>query len=581
MEGPELHVFGRLAPGATLEQARAELATVGRRAAAAHPRTHERLRLTVLPYTRDHVENLDHPLVARALWLLRLLVGGLLLVVAGNLAILVYARTVARTGEIAVRSALGASRSRILAQLFVEAAALSALGAVAGLAVARVVLGWMESRISVTDELPFWIRLDLSAGTVLYGLALAVLAAAIVGVLPGLKATGGRLHAGLRELGGGGGTRLGRVWTSLIVAQVAIAVAILPLAVLTVWQAVRMEASGPGFPAGEFVVGAVSLDEQPAAAGAAGDARGSDARFRARLLALVSRLEAEPGVAAVTLSTGIPGVDGTSRRIELDGGSPPPDAGTPRAGSLQVGPGMFDAYDAEIVAGRAFDAGDLGRAARSVVVNRTFVERFLGDGTALGRRFRYAPGEADAGGPGEWYEIVGVVEDFPASPVALASADGVANVYHPAAPGDALPAILSVRFRGGAPAGSVGRIREVAAGVDPVLHLRVRPLTELYGSLRSASRFVAWGLALVTSSVLLLSAAGIYALMSFTVAQRTREIGIRAALGARPRRILGDVFARATRQLALGLLAGSLLSGGLFAATGLGAGRAAALLLAV
>jgi len=117
--------------------------------------------------------------------------------------------------------------------------------------------------------------------------------------------------------------------------------------------------------------------------------------------------------------------------------------------------------------------------------------------------------------------------------------------------------------------------------VDPTLHLRVRPLAELYGSLRSASRFVAWGLALVTSSVLLLSAAGIYALMSFTVAQRTREIGIRAALGAGPGRILGDIFARATRQLALGLLAGSLLSGGLFAATGLGAGRAAALLLAV
>jgi predicted permease len=578
MEGPELHVFGLLAPGATLEQARAEAATIGRRAAAAHPDTHERLRLVVLPYTRDHVENLDHPLVARALGLLRLLVGGLLVVVAANLAILVYARTVARTGEIAVRSALGASRRRILAQLFVEAAALSVLGAAAGLAVARAVLRWMLSRISVTDQVPFWIRLDLSAGTVLYGLGLAVLAAAIVGVLPGLKATGGRLHASLRELGGGG-TRLGRVWTSLVVAQVAVAVAVLPLAVLTVWQAVRMEASGPGFPAGELVVGPVSLDEQ--AGGPAADGSGTDPRFRARLLALASRLEAEPGVAAVAFSTGIPGVDGTSRRIELEGAPPPPEAGTPRAGSLRVDPGMFGAYDAEILAGRGLDAGDPGGAARSVVVNRTFVERFLGDGTALGRRFRYAGGEQDGGSPGEWYEIVGVVDDFPASPVALASADGVANVYHPAAPGEALPAVLSVRFRGGAPAGSVGRIREIAAGVDPVLHLRVRPLTELYGSLRSASRFVAWGLALVTSSVLLLSAAGIYALMSFTVAQRTREIGIRAALGARPRRILGDVFARAVRQLATGLLAGSLLSGGLFAATGLGAGRAAALLLAV
>lgn len=583
LQGPRLHVFGRLARGVTLEEAQAELTIIGQRAAAAYPETHERLRLGVLPYAYEHLE-VDHPLIRAALRILQLLVGGLLVVVAVNLAILQYARTVVRLGELAVRSALGASRGRILAQLFVEAFALSVLGAVAGLVLAKLVLDWARLQFSVVDDIPFWIDLDLSAGTVLYALGLAVLAAAIVGVLPGLKATRSRLYSNLRELGGGTGARLGRVWTSLIVAQVAIAVAILPLAVFTVWQVVRIEVAEVGFPAEEFVVGSVELNEPSTASGSpAADRSELASRFRVRQLELMSRLAAEPGVSAVTFSSAIPGVDGISRRIEFDGRPAVAGAGSWRAGSIRVDLGLFDAYGAEILAGRALEAGDLGDAANSVVVNRSFVKQFLGDGNALGQRIRYPrarPDQADAGAPEEWYEIVGVVEDFPAVPLALASAaDGVANVYHAIAPGELHPVSLSVRFRGGVPAGFIGRMREIGTEVDPELQLGVRPLTELYGSLRSGSRFVAWGLALVTSSVLLLSAAGIYALMSFTVAQRTREIGIRAALGAQPRRIFASIFGRVVRQLTLGLLIGSLVSGVLFAITGLGTGRAAALLL--
>ncbi|MGI9181348.1 MAG: ABC transporter permease [Longimicrobiaceae bacterium] len=130
LQGPALYVFGRLAPGVTLEEAQAEITTIGRRAAAAYPETHERLRLRVLPYTREHLD-LEHPLVRVALRILQLLVSGLLVVVAVNLAVLQYARTVARLGEIAVRSALGASRRRILAQLFVESLVLPFANALA------------------------------------------------------------------------------------------------------------------------------------------------------------------------------------------------------------------------------------------------------------------------------------------------------------------------------------------------------------------------------------------------------------------------------------------------------------------
>ena len=587
LEGPVLYAFGRLAPGMGMEEAQAELTLVGRRAAAAYPQGYERLRLRAVPYTYEHME-LEHPAVAMALRVLQLLVGGLLVVVAVNLAILVYARTVTRLGEIAVRTALGASRRRILAQLFLEALALSVLGALAGLALVNGVLGWLRYQFSVVDTIPFWLELDLSAGTVVYALALAVVAAAIMGVLPGLKVTGSRLSSSLRALGGATGARLGRVWTALIVAQVAVAVAILPVAVFAVWRVVRAEIAEVGFPPEEIAVGSLALmgeSEWPADA----EWNGSEfqAAFRDRQLELARRLEEEPGVSAVVFSSGIPGIDGPARRVEFEGGPPLPGAAVRWAGPTRVDPGVFAAYGADIVAGRAFQHGDVGNASRPAIVNRTFVRLFLGNGPVLGRRFRYPQWRRDqpeAPGSEEWHQIVGVVEDFPAVPLGIeAMGEGVSKVYHPLAPGEVHPVTFSVRFRGGVPAGFAGRMQQIGAAVDPALQVSARPLTELYGSLRSGSRFVAWGLSAVTLSVLLLSAAGIYALMSFTVARRTREIGIRTALGADARRVLGGIFARALRQLAVGVVLGSLVGGGLIVASareGGEAGEAAGLLAA-
>jgi len=195
----------------------------------------------------------------------------------------------------------------------------------------------------------------------------------------------------------------------------------------------------------------------------------------------------------------------------------------------------------------------------------------------LGVRFRDARSQS----PAPWYQIVGVVADFPGFSPAPGS-DGEPTVYHPAAPGEVHPFTLSVRFAGDIPAGFAGRFRRLGAEVDPAMQLRrVGPLSRFYDEQRALWRHLASALALVTASVLLLSAAGIYALMSFTVAQRTREIGIRAALGAAPHRQLLSIFGRVTRQLALGLLLGSLLSGAVFLNADLGFGRATAILLTV
>ena len=200
-QGPELHVFARLKQDATEAQAEAELASAGRGSSSCILTVAMPCGRSWLPFTREHVEISDPTIV----WLLRaaqLLVGALAFVVAVNLAILLYARTVTRLGEIAVRTALGASRGRILSQLFIEALTLTVLGA-AGLALAGVGLHQAEWMARANGGVPFWIRWDLSPASVLYGLALAASAAVIMGVLPGLKATGNRLSANLQELTAG------------------------------------------------------------------------------------------------------------------------------------------------------------------------------------------------------------------------------------------------------------------------------------------------------------------------------------------------------------------------------------------
>lgn len=556
LEGPGLRIFGRLKPGVTLDSTQRELTRLGERTAAAYPTQYRRLRPVVMPYTREHF-GITGPRVW-LLWIVQLIVSGLLVVVAVNLAILVYARTVARLGEIAVRSALGASRARILAQLFMEALVLTGVGTIAGLLAASIALVRMQSWIGSMERMPFWIDLRLSPWTVLYAALMAVVAAAILGVVPGVKVTGRPLHRYLREVSGA--TPLGRSWTALVVAQVAIVVAILPATIYVVSEVVRLQMAGAGFPADQFLVAQVHLNER-------------------QRVALVGRLQREPAVSAVTFSTFIPGYE-PGRFIEFEGAAQ--SAGIVETNAVHVDPGMFETYEARMLAGRGLDRSDAGEMATAVVVNHAFVRRFLEEGGALGRRFRYTRGwSRDDVDGGRRYEIVGVVSNYPSFPPSPGS-DGQPTVYHAASIAQIGSGVLSLRLRGVVPDDFIGTFRQIGAEIDPALPLgEVMPLSEFYRENRSPWRYVAWSLALVTSTVLLLSAAGMYALMSFTVAGRTREIGIRTALGAQPRQLLASVFGRITRQLTTGWFVGSLLSAGALSAAGLTAGRAAALLLVV
>jgi predicted permease len=565
LKGPELSVFGRLTPGATLETVQAELSVIGQRTTLAFPKIYAPIRPQVAPYPRA-ILGMHGNEDATGLLVMQGLTVSLLVLVCLNVAVLVYTRTAMRKAEIGLRTALGASRSRIVAQLFIEAFVLSVLAAMAGVAIAAFALRQVTVATQhIASDLPFWVTFRLSPEAVLYAGALSVLAAVIVSIVPALQATGRRVQTGLRIVGAGdSGMRLGKTWTVLIVAQVGFAVALLPPAVLSAWGSTRAGLAGPGFAAEEFLSAKLAMDSMANSGPAASGAPGFD-RYSVRQTELMRRLEAEPRVSRVTFALAHPG-DEPGARIEAQDAS----AGIHGVRFNRVAVNFFRTFDVPILAGRDFEFGDIASVSPgeppqsgAVVVNQSLSQQIFG-GNALGRRIRFVDvsgGTAQANAePESWYEIVGIVSNFPKG-VSPGMRDSELKVYHAITAGQVQPAAIALRMRSGVPASFSQRLQTIAAAVDPELHLRdIRSLDEALRREQWITRLEAAVLLAGTVSVLLLSSAGIYALMSFTVSQRRREIGIRMALGSSRECILAAVFSRALIQLGAGAALGAILA---------------------
>src|SRR5262245_7809967 len=227
-EGPDIFIFGRLRDGVSMKQAQAELAALGAQAASAFPPTHARLQRRVMPYAHPILD--IQGITTRDFTAMQSMISMLALIVAINVGVLVYARTATRQREIAVRTALGASRRRIVGQLFIEALVLSAAASAAGLGLARfgIAQGFAIYAAEGNEAVPYFLNVDLPLAAYLYVAMLTVFAAVVAGVLPALHATGRRAQDTLKQASGTDGLRLGRVWTVMIVAQVAIAMIGLP-----------------------------------------------------------------------------------------------------------------------------------------------------------------------------------------------------------------------------------------------------------------------------------------------------------------------------------------------------------------
>jgi len=572
-------LFARLAPGATLESARAELDNAGRRAAVDAPGVYGRLS----PRIDEFARRASDGQMALVLSAVRLLFIFLLLVPCATVATLVFARTVTREGEIAVRTALGASRRRIVLQLFAEALVLVGGSTLLGIGVAS----WALERISPLffiiqqePQQPFWWNDALSPTTVVYAMVLAVVAALMIGVVPALKATGGALQPRLGQLsaGGGGGLRFGGMWTVVIVLQVALSVAFLPLAVAQagVARCGRLEACGAfdtGFPAAEYVT--AQLGRDPSVPPRTPEERAQFLDLSGQLFEEArDRIAADQAVRGVAFASGLSAMNHLSIPVEFVGsGSGPLLAGNARF--LLVDPSYLDLMNASVVTGQTLGPADFMPESRSVVVNEAFVDRVVAGRNPIGGQLRFPErdGESsivDIPAPGTSVEIVGVVRNpeidsfgpgtHPViyGPLSLApvSSRAVGLVGMPEAP----VTQLFVRLR---PEASplFGRLYGIVAAVDPSLRLsEVGTAADAWGPVHQGARVGAWIVVTIAAIVLMLSVMGIYALMSFTVSQRTREIAIRTALGAPRGQIVGRVFRRAALQLLAGVVLGGLIA---------------------
>jgi putative ABC transport system permease protein len=550
--GPYVSIFGRLAPGVSMKQAQAELDGIGARVATDNPETHKRLKPRVAPYQKPLLEGGEARFVGRLLTIVNAIFIMLLTVMSANVATLVFARTATRGWEITVRNALGASRGRIITQLFVEALVLAGLAAVIGLAIAKFSLGYGLSRMAGSGNIPFWYDSSLSWRTVLYTAALTLFGAAIVGILPALRVTRVNVQDALRsESAARSGLRFGGFWTAVIVVQVGITVAFIPLAAGGVFESNRFGERARGIGAENYLIAGVSMDREDYGADSAAFA----GRGRISLDELEERLRAEPGVEQVTFADRLPVEDQFKYQIEVDTMTGAPTTGLRTSTLVQVSRGFFPTFGSSVVTGRDFVPLDY-ETGRVMIVNQSFVRNVLGDRNPIGQRIRVVSGEIDSLSGEEWYEIVGMVKDFGWQ---LPRPEEQSAMYRPRLPSADAGLNLAVRVRD--PDAFASRLRTIAAEVDPTIRLsNVQGLAKAGGGEAQSNwalTAVAW---LIGCIVLLLSATGIHSLMSFTVSRRTREIGIRAALGAVPSRIVAGIFGRAFLQISLGLIAGSALA---------------------
>ena len=546
--GQGLEVYGRLSRGVSKEQAAAELAAIAPRLVADHPETEG--------WTAFRVEKFSEPPSDMTLVFLMMLATVLLvlLVACINVANLLLARAAGRCHEIAVIMALGASRARIVGKLFAEAVILVAAGAALGIG-----LGWLGLqlvfRFAVTSPPPFWFIFKIDTPILLFVIGISALAALVAGIVPGLRVTGTRVNEILKDEGRGGSSfRIGRLSRLLVVAELSLSVGLLVPAGLFVKGMARMRALDYGIFREDILTARVGLFET--------DFPTPESRRR-YFSNLQQRLLDRPETASASLVSVLPGLGAQRSRVAIRGVEYSDDRAYPEVGQLSVSPGFFETFGVGIIAGRDFIARDDSSSAPVAIVNQSFARRFFPDGDVIGTQFRQRTSQNLE----SWRTIVGVVPDLYMEGLMGRNQRHPSGYYIPVAQSDVR--FLSIVVRGAArPDTLASAVREEVATLHadtPIYWVRsmARALREeiwyvdLFGGL-----FAAFG-----GLALLLAGAGLYAVTATGVAQRTRELGIRIALGARANNVLGMILRQGVVQIVLGLVLGlglaALISRGL------------------
>lgn len=538
----DLAVFGRLAKGIPPAWARNELKEIAGQLAKGYAQTNAAISADVMSFN----ERYNSGRMTMVLWIMMGAVGFVLLIACVNVANLLLARAAYRSREISIRSAVGASRGRILRQLLVESLVLSLLGGGFGLLLSVEGVGWFKRALVMAniEGMPYWLDFSMDWKVFGYLSAVCLVTSVLFGLVPALRAAGMNIVGSLKESSesAGHGPKSRRMTSSLVVAQLTLTLILVAGAGMMIRDFMLTQKTSVGISPENVLTMRLGPPEQKY------KTPGNLAAFHDKLL---QRLQALPGVESVALTSNLP-VDGAwMGRLQLEGQTVDEKEKLPQLAGVAVTPGYFKTLGADILRGRPFNDWD-GKAGMEVaIVNEHFASRYWPGQDPLGKRFRLLTGSE-----GPWLQVVGVVPQINRDLEKDSDFEGIA--YVPLRQTSTRFVSIAARTLV-SPASLVQAVRHEVQELDPDIPLyRVRTMQEHLSQMLWPYRVFGPLFTAFAVISLQLSAVGIYGVIAYSVSERTHEIGLRMALGADAGSVLRLILRQGIKQLAAGLGLGVL-----------------------
>jgi len=540
-QGNWLTVVGRLKDGVTMEGATADVNAIAQRLATEYKETNENINASVMGFV-------DAELGPEPRSLLYTMLGAVffvLLIACANVANLLLDRAAHKSKEVGIRTALGATRSAVIRQFLTEAFVLAVTGAVFGTILAWVGIN-LFNRAIVDTQPPFFIDIALHPPVLLFVALLSLGATMFSGIIPAYQSSRADLNEVLKdESRGSSSLKIGKVSQALVVFEIALSCGLLVASGLMIKSVTKLRTMDPGFRTENIFTARVGF---PAAYTDTAMQKRFHEQLRERLLAI-------PGARQASLMSGLPAVGGNGGDFTVEGVTYQENRDVPNASWNAVSPGFFETFEIKPVKGRLLDASDREAGLPVAVINQDFANRYFEGKDPMGRRIRM--GGRTSTRP--WMTIVGVV---PTAYSGDTEEPREAEFYVPLAQNHSSFASMAVQTTGD-PMAITAQVRQTVASLNPDI-----PIYFVYSMEEAFARptwfirvfgtmFMIFGLI-----ALFLASVGLYAVMSFAVSRRVREVGIRMALGAQARDVVRMIFGQGAWQLGLGLVLGLGLAGG-------------------